>query len=94
MQDTIKEFAAKIRCNQEDLEKLKALTSVSEITNFSRSMGYELGEKEVSEFVEQIVRQTPADVESKIIASGTPLHFDEESILRFAARRLQIDSDY
>lgn len=94
MHDAIKEFAAKVRSDQEHLERLKTLKSVSEVTSFATAMGHEFNEKDVSEFVEQTVGQTPADVKAKIIASGTPLHFDEESIVRFAAKRLQIDSDY
>ena len=93
-QDAIREFAAEVRSDQQYLERLKALKSASEVTSFASSMGHEFDEESVSAFVEETARQTPTEVKEKIIASGTPLHFDEESIIRFAAKRLQIDSDY
>jgi hypothetical protein len=90
----INRFAQFVRDDAAVTESLGNLKQISEVTAFAKQLGYAVTDDEVGEFLNANRTNAPEHVVNSIAASGNKIDFSEESIIRFARQRLQIDTDY
>ncbi len=88
----IERFADSCRSDPKKMSIISEMSGVDAVCSFASELGYNIPHADMDHFLKGVINRAPEDGKKDL--PRNTIHFDESQILRFAAVRLQVDTDY